>query len=45
MFAKNHMSALLAALAIVCLLDTNPVQAGYMDFSVESLKPETSQGC
>jgi hypothetical protein len=45
MLEKNRMRVLLAALVFVCLLDTDPVQAGFMDFSVESLKTEDSEGC
>jgi len=44
-FENNHIKALLAALAFVYLLATGPVQAGFMDFSVESLETEDSGGC
>jgi hypothetical protein len=45
MFENNHIKALLVALAFVYLLATGPVQAGFMDFSVESLETEDSGGC
>jgi hypothetical protein len=45
MFENNAMKALLAALLFGYLLAAGPVQAGFMDFSVESLKIEDSGGC
>jgi len=45
MLKNNRMKALLATLAFVYLIATGPVQAGLMDFTVESLKTEDSGGC
>lgn len=45
MMENNRMKALLVKLAFLYLIAAGPVQAGLMDFTVESLKTEDSSGC
>lgn len=45
MSKENRMKALLASLAFVFMMAAGHVQAGYMGFTVESLKTEDSGGC
>jgi hypothetical protein len=45
MSAIQRMKTHLAALSVVCLLVCGPAQAGYLDFSADSLRAEETGGC
>jgi len=45
MMRKANPKTILALLVFACTLAAGPVNAGYMDFTTDSLRVEDSSGC
>jgi hypothetical protein len=45
MMKKARLHTFLALAAVACLLAAGPVNAGYMDFTADSLQVADSGGC
>ena len=45
MMKKDRSNTLLALIAFACMLAAAPVNAGYMDFTAESLQVADADGC